>query len=394
MAVKVNGAGRAYARSLVAAGKVDKTSAWSWDDAKDGNALLGPDRDNWDNYGRHHLAVDSGENDKTKGHWKYPFAKGGVLYRSALVAIRDRAAQQGVDDVFDAAGALLHEIDAAKDDDKGGDGGKGSRLLTPRDQLFAQLILAGESRILAIDDARALHQAREDANAVRAPTQVAVVPLMGALFPRGRYGGSMEAFRGALAQAVANPDVGAIVLDVDSPGGTYAGTPETAAAVRAAAQVKPVTAVVDSLCASAAYYIASQAAQLVVTPSAEVGSIGTLAIHADFSQAYEREGIAVTIIRDPPFKAEGNPFEPLSDEARAHLQGDVSGATADFHRAVAQGRRVSLTKVREDFGKGRTVGAHRAVELGMADRVGSMSDVLAAARTRHAYRRRSSLAFR
>jgi ClpP class serine protease len=91
----------------------------------------------------------------------------------------------------------------------------------------------------------------------------------------------MDAFRASLAQAAANPDVAAIVLDVNSPGGTYAGTPETANAVRAAA-AKPVIAVVDTLCASAAYFIASQAGEVVVTPSGEVGSIGVLAVHRTF----------------------------------------------------------------------------------------------------------------
>lgn len=268
---------------------------------------------------------------------------------------------------------------------------------SPRFRLLSDLVLAGESRILAIDESRALHQAREaaaEANGVRAPSQVAVLPLMGPLYPRGRYGGSMEAFRAAGAQAAANPDVGVIVLDVDSPGGTYAGTPETAAAVRAWNEAKPVVAVVDSLCASAAYFIAAQARQIWVSPSADVGSIGTLAIHHDFSQMFEQAGVKTTIVRDPPFKAEANMFEPLSAEALEYLQADVSAATADFHRNVAQGRRVSITKVRDEFGKGRTVGAQRAVDLGMADRVGTMSDALATLRTsKNTFRRRSALAF-
>lgn len=106
----LNSAGKTFARSLIASGAVDKTSAWSFD-SEDGNALLGPKGDDWENYGKHHLGVDGAEPDKTKAHWKYPFAKGGKLYRSGLAAIRQRAAQQGDSAIFAAAGDLLDEID-------------------------------------------------------------------------------------------------------------------------------------------------------------------------------------------------------------------------------------------------------------------------------------------
>ena len=392
MAVKLNASGRANARSLIAAGKVDKTSAWSFA-AADGDALLGPAGDDWEGYARGHLGVDTDAADKTKARWNYPFVKDGNVSRAALVAIRDRAGQQHANDIFDAAGSVLHVIDGAK----GADDDKGARAPAPSPlhQLYAELLLVGSSRILAIDEARALHQARASRRRRAAPGRpgghrLADGPALSARPLRRLHGG----LRGQLAQAVANPDVGAIVLDVDSPGGTYAGTPETAAAVRAANAVKPVTAVVDSLCASAAYFIASQAGQVVASPSSDLGSIGTLAVHHDFSQQLEREGIHTTIVRDPPFKAEGNPFEPLSDEALAYLQADVSAATAEFHRTVAQGRRVSVGKVAAEFGQGRTVGAQKAVDLGMADRVGTMADILSGIRTkRGAFRRRSAIAF-
>ena len=266
--------------------------------------------------------------------------------------------------------------------------------------LLQRLVLDGGSRVLAIDETRLLHVSRADkdaagdANGVRPPTSVAVIPLMGPLYNRSRWGGGMDAFRTALAAAVANPDVGAIVLDIDSPGGTVAGTPETAAAVRAAAGVKPVTAVVDSLAASAAYWIASQANAIVVSPSAEVGSIGCLVVHMDMSAMLEAEGIKTTIIRSVPAKAEGNPFEPLSDEAMASISADVMESHTDFVRAVAQGRKTSMKTVNETFGQGRTVGAAKAVSLGMADRVGTMADVIGGLRVKGStFRRRSAAAF-
>ena len=172
--------------------------------------------------------------------------------------------------------------------------------------------LFGSALIAAQNERRARARVEIEAAltaAGRSPTSVAVIPLVGSLWSRGAWG--MEGFRANLAQAVNDPECGAIVLDVDSPGGSYAGTPETANAVRDANAVKPVTAFVNSLAASAAYFIASQAGSVVMTPSAEVGSIGCVLVHMDLSKMLDEAGITPTIIRSSPHKAEGNPYEPL-----------------------------------------------------------------------------------
>jgi ClpP class serine protease len=109
----------------------------------------------------------------------------------------------------------------------------------------------------------------------------------------------------------------------------------------------------------------------------------------------EDMGLRVTVVSAGRYKAEGNPFAPLSDEAKANMQARVDEAYADFVRDVAAGRRVSQQKAREEFGQGRVVSARRAVELGMADRVATLPDVLAGlvGRKQTPMRRRSSLAF-
>lgn len=117
MTITVNTAGMSHARSLIAAGKVNTASDWSFS-ADDGNALLGPNGDNWTAYGQMHLALDSEADDTTKDHYKYPFGKGGQVYRSGLIAIRQRAGQQGQTNVFDAAGTLLELIDGKKSMEK------------------------------------------------------------------------------------------------------------------------------------------------------------------------------------------------------------------------------------------------------------------------------------
>jgi ATP-dependent protease ClpP protease subunit len=119
----LNRAGRTYARELISNGDVDKESEWSFT-AADGNALLGEDGTDWATYGKNHLGVDSSEDFDTKDHWKYPFAKGGKVYRSGLVAVRQRTNSQKDKAVYDAAGALLDEIDGDTDSTQA-DGGKG-----------------------------------------------------------------------------------------------------------------------------------------------------------------------------------------------------------------------------------------------------------------------------
>lgn len=114
MATNVNSKGLVHAKSLIAAGKVDKNSSWSFS-AEDGNSMLGVDGKDWANYSSYHLAEDSGAAENTKERFKYPFGKDGKVYRSALTAIRQRAGQQDATDVFDAAGKLLESIDGKKD---------------------------------------------------------------------------------------------------------------------------------------------------------------------------------------------------------------------------------------------------------------------------------------
>lgn len=110
MTVKLNSSAKSHASGLIADGKVDKTSSWSIS-ADEENAMLGSSGDDWANYAKQHLGEDDGAAEKTKQRYKYPYGKDGKVYRSALTAIRQRAAQNGATAIFDAAGALIKEID-------------------------------------------------------------------------------------------------------------------------------------------------------------------------------------------------------------------------------------------------------------------------------------------
>lgn len=110
MTVELNRPGLAYAHALISAGKIDKETSWSFT-GEDGNALLGAGGDNWAAYGRAHLGVDPEASDGTKAHWKYPVSKDGKLFRSGLIAARQRAGQEGAGAIGEAAGALIKLID-------------------------------------------------------------------------------------------------------------------------------------------------------------------------------------------------------------------------------------------------------------------------------------------
>lgn len=204
---------------------------------------------------------------------------------------------------------------------------------------------------------------------------VAVLPLYGVIAPRATLmsnmsgGTSLYDFRVAFGEALADPDISAIVLDVDSPGGSTDLVTEMAADIRAARGRKPIVAIANTLAASAAYWLASQADEVVVTPSGEVGSIGVFAAHDDISALQEAMGVKTTLISAGKYKVEGNPFEPLSEEARQAIQKTVDQFYSMFVRDVARARGVTVQQVRDGYGEGRLVTASDAVALGMADRV-------------------------
>lgn len=211
---------------------------------------------------------------------------------------------------------------------------------------------------------------------------VAVISLRGLIMPGASLlsllmgGGGLQIFRRQLREAVTSEEVASILIDVDSPGGYIDLVPETAADIRAARDAKPVVAVANTSAASAAYWLASQASEVVVTPSGSVGSIGVFTIHNDWSKFDEELGVKTTLIKAGKYKAEANPYEPLSEEAEAHLQERVDETHTAFLADIGKGRGVPAKQVRSDFGEGRMVRAKDAVKAGMADRVDTFEGAL------------------
>lgn len=228
---------------------------------------------------------------------------------------------------------------------------------------------------------------------------VAVIPLNGVLMPQVSFlaqlfglGSSLTQFREDLKASAGDSDVGTILLNVDSPGGIVDLIPEVAADIREARKSKPVVAVANVMAASAAYWLASQADEVVITPSGAVGSIGVYQLHFDESRAYDAEGVTPSVITAGKYKAENGPWFPLTEEARAAIQTTVNDYYTMFVRDVAKGRSASVGDVREGYGEGRVLTAKRAVESGLADRVDTLEGTLARATSGNGIESRSQAA--
>lgn len=216
----------------------------------------------------------------------------------------------------------------------------------------------------------------------RSAGSVAVLPVYGLLAQRMDMmmeisGGTSTDSLGAQVNAlVADEAVKAIILDIDSPGGSVYGMQEIAQAIFDARGAKPIVAQVNPLAASGAYWLASQADEIVATPSGEAGSIGVYTVHDDVSRMLEEDGITRTLISDGQNKAETASFQPLSDDARGHLESRVRDYGDQFRADVARGRGVSAKAVRERFGDGRVFGARDLIERGMVDRIAPLAETI------------------
>lgn len=240
------------------------------------------------------------------------------------------------------------------------------------------------ARDLAKARRKRLEVARNAAAAAVRSTKgkVGVIPVYGPVQQRRSAemekadGTSLQEVSAAFDALVADPSVTAIVLDVDSPGGSSYGVEELSDKIYAARARKPSYAVANSMACSAAYWVATAASHLSVTPGGDVGSVGVYALHVDESKANELEGVSVEIVSAGKYKAEFAPTGPLTDAAREHLQEQVDATYGKFVAAVARNRGCSVADVRANFGQGRVVNADQAVRAKMVDKVAPFEDVL------------------
>jgi signal peptide peptidase SppA len=208
---------------------------------------------------------------------------------------------------------------------------------------------------------------------------VAKIPVEGPIFRRADFfteisgASTIESLSTDLNAALENPDVKAIILYVDSPGGEVNGTSEFSDMIFAArkASDKPIIAYVSHLAASAAYWIASAADEVVVDNTASLGSIGVVAVVPD--PAKQNSKTIEFVSSQSPNKRPN----PNTEKGKATIQDHVDDLAQVFVDAVARNRGVTSETVVQDFGRGGLMIGQKAVTAGLADRVGSYESVLA-----------------
>ncbi len=210
--------------------------------------------------------------------------------------------------------------------------------------------------------------------------KVAVIPIHGTLVRRTsgiEAESGLASYTGIAAQldaALASPEIAAILLDIDSPGGESGGVFDLADRIRAASEVKPIWAVANDMAFSAAYALASAAARVFVARTGGVGSIGVIAMHVDQSVKDAQDGVRYTAVFAGERKNDLNPHEPISNEAHAVLRAEVDRIYDLFVETVARHRGLDADAVRATEA-GLFFGSD-AVATGLADAVGSLDDAL------------------
>jgi signal peptide peptidase SppA len=217
---------------------------------------------------------------------------------------------------------------------------------------------------------------------LRTENGTAVIPIEGVMAPKMNLlmeisgGVSTEVFANQVLEAAGAEDVRAIIIPIDSPGGSALGLAQAAQAVRAATVAKRVVSIASPMMASAAYYVGSAAEQVVAAPDSMVGSIGTISIHRDTSAAEEEAGLKYTMFTAGEYKGAGAEDFALDDKGRSVRQEIVDEYYSFFVSAVARHRGISPAVVIKRYGEGKILTGNKALEVGMVDRLAMLPEVL------------------
>jgi signal peptide peptidase SppA len=210
--------------------------------------------------------------------------------------------------------------------------------------------------------------------------EIAIVPLKGTMLKnpnaleKALLGATdTDVFAQKINEIRGDDSISAVVLDIDSAGGSVGGVAEASTAVRNLEKKKPVVTHTSGLMASAAYWVGSQATMITAGESARVGSIGVYLPFVDASKAYEDQGIKVDIIKNKEgkFKGAGYLGTSLTKEQRGQLQAEVQEIFEDFRNAVENKRGVS-----EEALQGQTFSAKASVNNRLVDVQGNLMDAI------------------
>jgi capsid assembly protease len=183
-----------------------------------------------------------------------------------------------------------------------------------------------------------------------------------------------------ISDALANKEVGAVLLDIDSPGGEVAGCfdfcRKLASMTRRAGETKPIIAFANEMACSAAYAIASVCDAVMTTETGQVASIGVWTMQVDMTKGLSKNGIEVTMIRAGERKARGGPYEPADKATFEKLQGWVDETWDIFATLVSDHRPISKQAVLALEGDWFT--GSSALDLGLVDAVDSSEAIFEA----------------
>lgn len=213
--------------------------------------------------------------------------------------------------------------------------------------------------------------------------EVAILRLDGVLFRDPgmmamMFGSSTAEFANQLEDLSTDPDVRAILVEIDSPGGEVRGVQAAAQAMAAANRAKPVGVLANGTMASAAVWIGLQAGTVAIADhTTQTGSVGVVATHIDVSGAHEQRGIKATEIVAGSYKRIASNYAPLTSAGRAELQRQVDALYAIFLGAVGAARGVTPDLAHKQFGDGRIFIGKEAVDVGLVDRIATRSEMLA-----------------
>jgi signal peptide peptidase SppA len=210
-----------------------------------------------------------------------------------------------------------------------------------------------------------------------------IVPIKGSLTNSdawyNRFLGltSYTQIRNALIEASQHPDVETILMTVDSGGGSASGVSDLGQLIKLInADVKPVVAHTSGTMASAAYWLGASAGKVYASDTAAVGSVGVIAVHMDISKSLQQDGIKATVFRAGDYKALANPYEPLSDRAKAQMQSQLDTLYSIFVDHVADARGVSAAYVKEHMADGKEFIGKDAKDAGLVDEVLSLDQLV------------------
>ncbi len=198
------------------------------------------------------------------------------------------------------------------------------------------------------------------------------VMLTGSI-PTGFGIATSEEITKSLKDASDDDGVKAIVMRINSPGGSPAAAEEIVAAMKKIK--KPIVISMGDVAASAAYYISAPADRIIANPDTITGSIGVIWVFQNRSKFYEKDGSSFYISKSGEFKDMGADWRGLSDEEKRYADQTIAEVYSRFVNEVAEGRNLSLSKVK-DLADGRVYTGAKAKELGLVDDFGSLDDAI------------------